>query len=218
MAHTASDLPISERMDYLRVLAALTAVDDDIAGTELGALGEFCDALGVAGQNKEEVFAFAHDTDNKRVRATCERLRDSQLRYTLVTDLLYIAYTDQTYSSEEREVVEGIAELLHIDARQLDAMETYAQHVLRARVGRLPSDPAGEDDDDSSANIAGGLAAAGVPLTAVALAGGGGLAQGLAVLGGAALGAGAAAGAGVAAGIGVVSFFAVRGLYRSLFG
>lgn len=220
--HAAADLPLAERQDYLRVLAALAHVDGQVAGQELGVLRGFCEALDVTGDAQEPVVRFAHAPDPAAVRATCERLRGSQLRFTLVTDLLYIAHTDARYTAAEREVVEGIAELLQIHPRQLEAMDRYARAVLRQRVGRLPDDPAGDDDGvDLAANAAGSLAACSVPLAAVAAAGGGaGLGSGLATLGaGLAAGLGVtavAAGVGVAAGIGVGSFLAVRGLYRAL--
>jgi hypothetical protein len=56
--HRALDLAIERRIDYLRVLAAVTAVDDTVGAEELGVLGEFCDTLGVIGAHREEILRF----------------------------------------------------------------------------------------------------------------------------------------------------------------
>ncbi len=215
-AHKASDLPLAERLDYLRVLSALTSQDGTVAGRELGALDEFCDSLGLSELQRRDVMIFARNPDPAAVRATCERMRSSHLRFTLVTDLLYIAYTDDEYTEDEREIIEGIATLLDIDRRQLEAMERYATQMLRNRVSNLPARPDGDEDDVVGANLAGTLAGAGVPIAAVAAAGAGfsgaSMATGLAALGGA-FGLGVGAGVGLAAGMGVASFVAVRNLY-----
>lgn len=217
-AHAALAYPLEERLDYLLVLAALVGVDETVSSNELGLLAEFCDKLESGGENKEAILAFARDVDPVRVVDTCERLATSELRFTLVSDLLYIAHADDRYDDAEREVIGNIARRLGITWRQLDAMDAYARSVLRARVSRLPTDDSGDDAmaEELRENATAGLAAAGVPLAAVAVAGAGltplKIAGGLAAMGMGTVGVGV----GVAAALGVVSFYAVRGLQRML--
>lgn len=217
VAHAALDYPLAERVDYLHVLAALVGADANIHAHELGVLEEFCTALEVDDASRHRILAFTRKVEAGLVRETCERLRTSELRFTLASDLLYIAYSDAHYGPAEREVVEGIARLLGIGYRQLDAMESYARAVLAERMGNLPTDVRGDNvDHDLRPSAIAGLAAAGVPLAAVALAGAGlgptSIAAGLATLGLGAVGAGV----GVAAALGIGSFFAVRELYRRM--
>ena len=117
-----------------------------------------------------------------------ERLKGHELRYTLVSDLLYIAHSDASYDALEKELVVTIARLLGVSFRQLEGMDNYAQAVVAERVGRIPSDSSGDDTpDDTRANIIGALAAAVLPLFAVVAAGAGtgtfSIANGLQTLG-----------------------------------
>ena len=218
-ANPAAAQPKAARIDYLTVLAAVVGVDSNVAGKELGVLAQFCDDLDLAPDEKQSILAFTRSVDPAAVLAACERLKESELRFTVVSDLLFIAYTDDRYAPSEREVIEGIARMMGVSWRQLDAMEQYATSVLRSRTGALPTATTGDDanDSDVTGNAVAGLAAAGVPLAAVAMAaattGGsavGPVAAGLAVLGMGTVGGGVAA----AAALGVGSFFAVRTLYR----
>jgi|JI10StandDraft_1071094.scaffolds.fasta_scaffold685526_2 uncharacterized tellurite resistance protein B-like protein len=218
-ANPAAAQPKVARIDYLTVLAAVVGVDSNVAGKELGVLAQFCDDLDLAPDEKQSILAFTRNVDPATVLAACERLKESELRFTVVSDLLFIAYTDDRYAPTEREVIEGIARMMGVSWRQLDAMEQYATSVLRSSPAALPTSTTGDDANDSAVteNAVAGLAAAGVPLAAVAVAAAtasgsavGPVAAGLAVLGMGTVGGGVAA----AAALGVGSFFAVRSLYR----
>lgn len=141
---TVANLPIEQRLDYLRVLAALAGADGILGGRELGALEAYCDRLGVGFEHRSTVFDSARRVDPKRVTAVCERFRKSDLRFSLLTDLLVIAMTDRTYGDTERVVIEAIADLLDISAPQLRAMEIYADRAVRT-MGR-PRERRGDDD------------------------------------------------------------------------
>lgn len=213
--HAALSHPKEARLDYLRVLAALVGADTTVRSHELGVLREFCDALDLTPSEADQILAFVRNVRADVVRETCERLKTSELRFTLVSDLLYIAHTDATYAPQERELIETIARLLGVSFRQLEAMDTYAQAVLASRSGRMPGDVTADDaPDDARANTVAGLAAAGVPLAAVMAAGAGigptSIASGLAALGMGAM----STGAGVAALLGVGSFMLVRMLIK----
>jgi uncharacterized tellurite resistance protein B-like protein len=218
-ANPAAAQPKAARIDYLTVLAAVVGVDASVSGKELGVLAQFCDDLGLDPEEKQSIIQFARAVDPAAVIAACERLKESELRFTVVSDLLFIAYTDDRYAPSEREVIEGIARMMGVSWRQLEAMEQYATSVLRSRTAALPTSTTGDDaaETDLTENAVAGLAAAGVPLAAVAVAAAtasgsavGPVAAGLAVLGMGTVGGGVAA----AAALGVGSFFAVRSLYR----
>jgi hypothetical protein len=101
-------------------------------------------------------------------------LRDTPLRYALVTDLLYMAHDDRASSLRERTVIETIARYLDIDFRQLDAMDQFADGALRNRPGRLPVDDRGDNVDlDRTVHVFAILAAFFVPPAAIPWYGGG---------------------------------------------
>lgn len=214
---TVSNLPIEQRLDYLRVLAALAGADGILGGRELGALEAYCDRLGVGFEHRSTVFDAARRVDPKRVTTVCERFRNSDLRFSLLTDLLVIAMTDRTYGDAERVVIEAIADLLDISQPQLRAMEAYADRSVRT-MGR-PRERRGDDDPTRDRAIALGSAALAV-LTVFGAAYAAGFdsrsdrfANGLIRLG---FGLGAVIGMAVALSIGAIAFFVVHAALQGM--
>ena len=120
------------------------------------------------------------------------------------------------YTYEEKAEVASIATWLGVNSEQIDAIEKYVNAVRKA----VESDGANKDDlKKLGGDVAAGLAAAGVPIGAVAISGtvmglsAAGITSGLAALG---LGFGMATGSGVVASIGVASYFGVKWLYKKL--
>lgn len=216
-ARTVASLPIEQRLDYLRVLAALAGADGILGGRELGALEAYCDRLGVGYEHRTTVFESARRVDPKRVTAVCETFRKSDLRFSLLTDLLVIAMSDHTYGDAERVVIDAIADLLDIQPHQLRAMETYADRTVR-NLGR-PRERRGDDDPTRDRNLA--LASAGFAAVAVlgsVYAAGfdahsDHFASGLIRLG---FGLGAVIGMAVALSIGAIAFFAAHAALQGM--
>jgi uncharacterized tellurite resistance protein B-like protein len=216
--HPATKLPLSERIDYLVVVASMAAADGEIAGAEYEKLREFCKALELGPAEIGQVMAAVEEPDTVRIREVTGRLRSSQLRFTLMTDLLFMALADEKFVEAERREIRALADALNLTDPQLAALEKYVQAVLKA--GKADGVGA-EDFKKLGGDVAASLAATGIPIAAVAVSGtvfglsAAGITSGLAALG---LGLGMASGLGVAVAIGVGSFFSVRWLYRRVVG
>lgn len=216
--HPARGLLVRERVDYMVVVAAVAAADGTVVAAEMGALRDKCKELGLDASEIGEVIAAAEQPDAVRVEEIATRLRGSSLRFTLVTDLIFMAYADGQFAASEWQDIVAIAAVLDINEGQVTALVKYAQAVREAAsaegVGKKDFKKLGGD-------VAATLASAGVPIAAVAAAGvvpglsAAGVTSGLAALG---LGLGMTAGIGVVAGIGVGSYFGVRWLYRKVVG
>jgi hypothetical protein len=104
---------------------------------------------------------------------------------------------------------------LNINGEQLAALQKYVEAVIKAQ----NSGSGKQDLKDLGAEVAAGLASAGVPIAAVAMSGSvfglsaAGITSGLAALG---LGLGMTTGIGVVAALGIGSYFGVRYLYKKL--
>lgn len=216
--HPATELPQSERVDYLIVIASMAAADGEVAGAEFEKLRAFCRALDLGALEAGQVMAALEGPDEVRIREVTARLKSSQLRFTLMTDLLFMAYADGKFVDSERREIRGLGDALGINDAQLEALEKYVQAVLKAEKAE---EVGPEDFKKLGGDVAASLAAAGVPVAAVAVSGSvfglsaAGITSGLAALG---MGFGMASGLGVAVGIGVASYFGVRWLYRRVTG
>ncbi len=71
----------------------------------------------------------ALDTTGSRLKPALDILKSSELRYSLVTDLIAFAESDSNLAPEEKEHIADVAQYLGIDAQQLNALNTYVQHA-----------------------------------------------------------------------------------------
>jgi uncharacterized tellurite resistance protein B-like protein len=202
----------------LVVVASMAAADGEITAPEYEKLREFCKALELGPAEIGQVMAAVEEPNAVRIREVTGRLRSSQLRFTLMTDLLFMALADEKFVEAERREIRALADALNLTDPQLAALEKYVQAVLKA--GKADGVGA-EDFKKLGGDVAASLAATGIPIAAVAVSGtvfglsAAGITSGLAALG---LGLGMASGLGVAVAIGVGSFFSVRWLYRRVVG
>jgi len=216
--HPAIDLPMEQRVDYLTVVASMAGADGEVVGEELGKLSEYCIALGLGANEIGRVIAAAQAPDAVRIREVTRRLRTSPLRFTLMTDLLFMAYADDKVVDAEERELNALADALNVTSVQVSALRKYVEAVRTA--ANNPGVGSG-DMKKLGGDVAAGLASAGVPVAAVAVSGtvfglsAAGITSGLAALG---MGLGMATGLGVAVGIGVGSYFGVRWIYRKVVG
>jgi uncharacterized tellurite resistance protein B-like protein len=131
--HPAIKLPVEERVDYLVVIASMAGADGVVKGEELANLSELCKALDLGAAETGQVLAAAEHVDGDRIRSATHRLRTSELRFTLMTDLLFLAYADGDFDGAEQKEVSGVAVTLGVDAKQLEALKKYVLAVLKAK-------------------------------------------------------------------------------------
>ena len=213
--HPAHDLPLRERVDYMVVVAAVAAADGTVVAAELGALRDKCKDLGLGASDIGEVIAAAEQPDSVRVVEIATRLRRSPLRFTLVTDLIFMAYADDKFAASEWTEIVTIAKVLDISEEQVTSLTKYVRAV---RDAASAEGVGARDFKKLGGDVAASLASAGIPIAAVAAAGvpglsAAGITSGLAALG---LGLGMTAGIGAVVAIGVSSYFGVRWLYRKV--
>jgi uncharacterized tellurite resistance protein B-like protein len=215
--HPATKLPLQERVDYMTVVAAMAAADGELAATEVDSLRKACHDLGLGPREMGEVIAAAERPDEVHVKQVVARLRSSDLRFTLMTDLFFMAYADDKLVEAEKHKLGELADALSITKEQRLAIKKYVEAVRKAATAQGVS---AEELKQLGGTVAASLGSAGIPIAAVAVLGvpglsAAGITSGLAALG---LGLGMASGIGVAVAIGVGSFFGIRWLYKKLVG
>jgi len=216
--HPALGLPPAERRDYLTVVATLAAVDGVVDDAEISNIRALCKALELDANSTGAVLAAAEAPQEVDLDVIMSRLVTSQAKFSLVTDMVFLAHADGAYTEEERTEILAIAQKLEINANQVAAIEEYVSAVILAGQS---SGVSAVDLKKLGGDVAAGLASAGVPIAAVAVSGSvwglsaAGITSGLAALG---LGFGMASGIGVVAAIGVGSYFGVRWLYKKIVG
>lgn len=214
--HPLLEYPDHEKKAYLCVVASIASADNDVSDQEIANLRTLCRKVELSSRARAEVMAAAECPQAAPIKQYLDHLRESDLRYTLLADMMFLALADRDFSSEERSEVAQIAMVLGINSEQVKAIEEYVRAYLDLK-GDASTTP--EELKQATGDVLAGLAAAGVPVAAVAVSGTvwglstAGIISGLTALG---LGFGLAPGLGVVVAIGVASFFGVRWLFRHI--
>jgi hypothetical protein len=188
-----------ERVDYLTAVAAMAFSETPPSEEDLTHLRDLCDALAVGEFAAEVVDSAAHQPEAARVDEVVPRLRASELRFSLVADVVYVALVAGVDPGTAVEI-DAIAAAVDVPPAQLEQIRRYVEERHSTSKGGNGHPTASK----KRAEIEAALATAGVPIAAVALS--------------AALGAPTGGGLGAAAWLGVSSFASVRWLLGRLGG
>lgn len=191
--HEALSVPLPERIDYLTVIASMVGADVVLDPAEIEQLKALCRALEVPDPDAQKILETAQLPTRSVVRHV-ENLRQSDLRFALLTDCIALAYADGDYAKGERKEIMDLAAELGVTGDQVSALEE-AYRSLHAKDIQEH-----HRQHHSASAIAARLAAAGIPLGV----GGGISAVGLSAAGIATGGTAVALGLGIATGFGAV--------------
>ena len=215
--HPMAELPEKERIDYLKAVATIAASDGSVQDAEVDQSRSLCKTLELSDKATGKVLAALYDPDAVPLKQILGRYAHQEIRFTLLTDALFLAYADGPIVPKEETAIKIMAGDLRIDDNQIAALRQYVEATRRASEGGNTNN----DLKKLGAEVAAQLASVGVPLTAVAISGSvfglsaAGVTSGLAALG---LGLGMVPGLGVAVGIGVASYLGVKWVYDTFFG
>ena len=128
-----------EKTAYLSAIASLATADRQVSGAE----GQFLQALaqqaGLSGGATQQVLAAAQDASNQSIQQHLDVLKGSDLRFSLVTDLISFARADGAYANDEDAMVGKMSQYLGINAEQQHTLETVVDQA--ATVAHDPQDP-----------------------------------------------------------------------------
>ncbi len=213
--HPLLDFPEDEKVDYLSIVASIAAADGRVSDDEITQMRQYCETIEIGGIGIGMILNAVEDPSVIDVPVVLERLSHTELKFTLLSDMLFMAYADGVVSPGEREEIEKIAVALGISRDQIAAIDRYIKNVLSAQ----QSESSSSEWKCIGRDIAAALAGTGVPVGAVAISGclcnpgAAMLSSGLEALG---MGLGLTPGIGVAFSLGVCSYFGVRWLYDKL--
>ncbi|QKG54388.1 TerB family tellurite resistance protein [Hymenobacter sp. BRD67] len=176
-----------EKTAYLSAIASLATADRQATPTQIEFLQHLTQQAGLSAGSAQQVLQAAQDPNNQTVQQSLDQLKSSDLRYSLVTDLISFARVDGTYSPGEEEMVGKMAAYLGVNPDQKQALENVVDQA--ASVPHDPQDPSkqgflsGLGDKLSSVGIPKNALMAGLlgvvaPMVISRVIGGGGTSQG----------------------------------------
>jgi uncharacterized tellurite resistance protein B-like protein len=132
----------NEKTAYLSCIASLATADRQASPAEGQFLQALCQQAGLSAESTQQVAAAAQDSSNESIQQHLDVLKNSDLRYSLITDLISFARTDGSYSNDEEAMVNKMSQYLGINQQQQQTLETVVDQA--ATVPHDPQDPAKE--------------------------------------------------------------------------
>lgn len=87
-SHRATDLPGEEGVAYLSVIASLAAANGDVPDPDIAQLHKVASSFSLSAHGLGPVVSDVDEPDVHKSRASIDRLRGAQLRFTLLTEFV----------------------------------------------------------------------------------------------------------------------------------
>ena len=125
-----STYPDQEKAAYLAALAALATSDRQASEEELEHLRQISKDAGLSEQDEEEIIEAARDVSGKHLKNSLDVLKESDLRYGLITDLIAIAQADDSYTTQEKDNIEKVSRYLNINENQFSILDQFVKKAV----------------------------------------------------------------------------------------
>jgi uncharacterized tellurite resistance protein B-like protein len=121
-----------EKGSYLGAIASIATADRTASEEELEYIQALADSAELSAEQKEAVERAATELSGEELKSCLDNLKGSDLRFSLITDLIAFAESDKNYSPEEKENIEKIAQYLNINKQQFSLLDQFVQKTARS--------------------------------------------------------------------------------------
>ncbi len=197
--HPLEEYSENEQIAYLSILSTVCYVDKEFGDQEKRQLDVLLAQLNISDAGKAKIYASVFNLQHEDKLANLDAIQNlgnTELKYTLISDLCIFSLVDAKFTDEEYQYILGIGEALGITQEQIDAIKSIQENLDSIKDIPSNSERFKLVVQESAATLAG----VGVPIGAIAASGSvfglsaAGMTAGLATLG-ALVGGGMLAGA-----------------------
>lgn len=115
-----------EKGAYLGAIASIATADREASPEEIEYIEHLCDAAKLSPQQKQVVVQAATELKGDELNKCLDVLKKSELKYSLIADLMAFAKSDDNYSEEEEQTITRISEYLGVDQKQFSLLDQFA--------------------------------------------------------------------------------------------
>jgi uncharacterized tellurite resistance protein B-like protein len=130
----------AEKAAYLGAIASIATADRSASDEEIAYLEALCESANLSEEQTKLVTGAAEtpvsDDDLKRCLDT---LKTSDLRFSLVSDIIAFAQSDSNYSEEEKRSVEKIAQYLGVNQEQFAVLNQFTKKAVAEAPNQIES-------------------------------------------------------------------------------
>ena len=121
-----------EKGAYLGAIASIATADHTASPEEIEYLMELADTAGLSEEQKQVVAKAATELTGEELKRCLDILKNSELRFSLMTDLISFAKADEHYSEQEQANIEKMAQHLNINHEQFSLLNEFTDKTTHA--------------------------------------------------------------------------------------
>jgi uncharacterized tellurite resistance protein B-like protein len=127
--HDYSDV---EKGAYLGAIASIATADRQATQEEIEYLNALADTAGLSAEQKEAVSQIANGVSPGDLQQCLDILKGSDLKYSLITDIIAFAKSDANYSDAEKTNIDKIAQYLGVNEEQVSALQQFVSKTAES--------------------------------------------------------------------------------------
>lgn len=118
-----------EKGAYLGAIASIATADRKASIEEINYLSTLADSAGLSSDQKAAVINAANEISGDDVLRCLDVVKKSDLRFSLITDVIAFAKSDNNYSEEEQKNVLKMADYLGVNQEQFSLLDHFTDKV-----------------------------------------------------------------------------------------
>lgn len=186
--HPLEEYSENEQIAYLSILSAVCYADKEFGDKEKRQLDILLEQIKISDVGKAKIYSSVFNLRHEDKLVNLEVIKilgNTELKYTLISDLCLFALVDSKFADEEYQYIISIGEILGITQEQVDSIKSIQENLDRIKDIPSNSEKFRQVIKESAATLAG----VGVPIGAIAASGSvfglsaAGISSGLAFLG-----------------------------------
>ena len=120
-----------EKGAYLASIASIATADRSASEEELSYIEALIDSANISEEQSDLIKkAASSDVSDEEVLSYLDVLKTSELRYSLVSDIIAFAQSDKNYSDNEKQHVEKIAQYLGVNNEQVSLLDQFTKKAV----------------------------------------------------------------------------------------
>jgi uncharacterized tellurite resistance protein B-like protein len=123
-----------EKEAYIGAIASIATADRESGEEEQQYLEQLSDAAGLSADQKDAILQASTDTSGTQLTTYLDTLKNSELKYALVTDLMSFAKADSNYSEEEQGSIKKVADYLGVNEQQVSVLHQVAEKAASGEI------------------------------------------------------------------------------------
>lgn len=128
-----TDYPEKERTAYLAAVASVATPEDKATTEEEEFLTDLCEEAELSPPNRDHVLLEAQNPGSDNFEYYLDWLKQSELKYSFMVDVISFARTDGDYGEVEKQKILNVAKRLGINQAQYQALYEYVVQAEAAK-------------------------------------------------------------------------------------